>query len=195
MEAKEKRGAGSSAMKWTGQGSHMQWLHLPMFRGVTVLKVGHTSENLRRKTNRQKFNHEGNHRLWNQGDSSCLVLPNHSIAGFIFIHQEIKTSTFNNASSASDMPRAPTESSRILVSVRNTTANTRQDTNLASSMVCVYFSALRLKYLPVLRGTSHQVLTLLLKTQHSKNVGNREGDHHGIYYKNNSSPLGTHTIQ
>lgn len=65
---------------------------------------------------RQKFISEGNHRLWNQGHSSFLVLLNHSIEGFIFIHQEmVKTSTFNNASSASNTPRAPTESSRILV--------------------------------------------------------------------------------
>lgn len=115
----------SHEMNW--QGSHTQWLHLPWFRGVTVFKVGHIPKNLRRKTNRQKFNHEGNHRLWNQGGSSCLVLPKHSIVGLTFIHQEmVKTPRFNKATSASDMPRAPTESSRILVSIRNTTAYTRQ---------------------------------------------------------------------
>lgn len=71
------------------------------------------------KKSRQKFNHEGNHRLWNRGDSSCLVLLNHSIVGLIFIHQGmVKMSALNNASSASDVPRAPPESSWILVSVR-----------------------------------------------------------------------------
>lgn len=43
------RRAGSSPMKWAGQGSHMQQLHLPTFRSVTILKADHTSENLRRK--------------------------------------------------------------------------------------------------------------------------------------------------
>lgn len=172
----------------------MQQLLLPTFRSVTILKADHTSENLRRKK-RQKFEHEGNHRLWNQGDSSCLVPLSHSIVGLTFIHQgTVKTSIFNNASSASDMPRAPPESSRIVVSVWSTAANTRQDTTLASSMVCVYFPALRLKCLPALRGTSYQVLALLLKTQSSKEIGNR-GDHHGIYYKNNSTLLGVHIIQ
>lgn len=50
------------------------------------------------------------------------------------------------------MPRTPTESSRILASVKNTTANREQGARPAACMDCVEFSALRLRYLPVYNG-------------------------------------------